>query len=129
MNSRQGSRYIKRRMGDELKEQILKRNGIMKETESKVKLSILNCPRCELVNAIENKYCSKCSYPLKPEAYDEIKAGEEKRIETLEQKYENDMKTLRDDMNNQLSKMMLMIQENPKLSYVKPEILEKITDN
>ena len=39
----------------------------------KNKPSILNCPRCELVNAIENKYCSKCSYPLKPEAYDEIK--------------------------------------------------------
>src|SRR5215203_1914224 len=100
----------------------------MKETETKVKLSILNCPRCELVNAIENKYCSKCSYPLKPEAYDEIKGMEEKRIETLEQKHENDMKTLREDMNNQLSQIMLMIQQNPKLSYVKPEILEKIND-
>jgi hypothetical protein len=51
---------------------------------------------------------------------------EEKRIETLEQKYEKDMKTLRNDMNNQLSQIMLMIQQNPKLSYVKPEILEKI---
>jgi len=29
MNSRQGSRYIKRRMGDELKKQILVRNGII----------------------------------------------------------------------------------------------------
>ena len=129
MNSRQGSRYIKRRMGDELKEQILKRNGIIQQTETKVKLSILNCPRCELVNAIENKYSSKCSYPLKPEAYDEIKGLEEKRIKTLEQKYENDMKMLREDMNNQLSEMMLMIQQNPKLSYIKPEILEKINEN
>ena len=115
-------------MGDELKEQILKRNGIMKETETKVKLSILNCPRCELVNAIENTYCSKCSYPLKPEAYDEIKGMEEKRIKSLEQKCENDMKTFREDMNKQLSEMMLMIQQNPKLSYVKPEILEKINE-
>jgi integrase/recombinase XerD len=120
MNSRQGSRYIKRRMGDELKEQILKRNGIIQQIDIKEKLSILNCPRCELVNAIENKYCSKCSYPLKPEAYDEIKGMEEKRIEILEQKYEND---------TQLSKMMLMIQQNPKLSYVKSEsLLEKISN-
>ncbi len=59
MNSKQGTRYIKRRMGDELKTKILQRNGIIQETETKVKLSILNCPRCELVNAIENKYCSK----------------------------------------------------------------------
>ncbi len=28
-----------------------------------------NCPRCEFFNNdIENKYDSKCSYPLKPEA-------------------------------------------------------------
>jgi hypothetical protein len=128
MNSKQGARYIKTRMGDELKEQILKRNGIIQQTESNVKLSVLNCPRCELVNAIENKYCSKCSYPLKPEAYDEIKSSEEKRIEIMQQKHENDIKTLREDMNNQLSKMMLMIQQNPKLSYVKPEILEEIND-
>jgi hypothetical protein len=115
MNSKQGTRYIKRRMGDELKTKILQRNGIIQETETKVKPSILNCPRCsELINALENKYCPKCSYPLKPEAYDEIKGLEEKRIETLEQKYANDMKTLREDMNNQLNKMMIMIQQNPK---------------
>src|ERR687897_1751186 len=128
MNSRQGSRYIKRRMGDELKNEILVRNGIIQETEIKSKSSVLNCPRCELVNAIENKYCSKCSYPLKPEAYDEIKSSEENLIEIMQQKHENDIKTLREDMNNQLSKMMLMIQQNPKLSYVKPEILEEIND-
>ena len=38
------------------------------------------------------------------------------------------MKTFRDDMNKQLSDIMLMIQQNPKLSYVKLEILEKITE-
>ncbi len=66
MNSRQSSRYIKRRMGDELKNQILQRNGIIQETEIRTKPIISNCPRCEFVNAIENKYCSKCSYPIKP---------------------------------------------------------------
>ena len=40
-------------------------------------------------------------YPFKPEAYDEIKGMEEKRIKILEQKYENDMKTFREDMNRQ----------------------------
>ena len=39
------------------------------------------------------------------------------------------MKMLREDMNNQLSQMMLMIQQNPKLSYVKREILEKLNEN
>ena len=50
----------------------------------KKKPAILECPRCELVNAIENKYCSKCSYPLVPSAYEELKESEERRIKKME---------------------------------------------
>jgi hypothetical protein len=39
-------------------------HGIISEQQIDRKPSILNCPRCSLVNAIDNKYCSKCSYPL-----------------------------------------------------------------
>lgn len=84
MNSKQGTRYIKNRLGNDLKEKILQYNGIISENTNKKKSSIIDCPRCQLVNAIENKYCSKCSYPLNPGAYDEIKEVEEKRIDSLE---------------------------------------------
>ncbi|WP_458720461.1 hypothetical protein [Candidatus Nitrosocosmicus sp. R] len=40
-----------------------------------------------MINTFENKYCSKCSYPLKPEALDEIKEEEIKEITKLEAKY------------------------------------------
>jgi len=75
MNSKQGSRYIKRRMGDDLKNQILARNGIISEESvaAQRKPSVLTCARCSLVNAVDNKFCSKCSYPLTPQAYEEIK--------------------------------------------------------
>ena len=85
MNSKQGSRYIKTRMWNELKEKILNYNGIDTETETKKKIFVSNCPKCELVNAIENKYCSKCSYPLTPQAFEEIKTEEDKRIRMLEE--------------------------------------------
>jgi hypothetical protein len=87
MNSRQGSRYIKTRMGNELKNKILEYNGIISEDIQKKKPSVLNCPRCDLVNILENKYCSKCSYPLKPEAFDELKEEENRRVKELEIKY------------------------------------------
>jgi hypothetical protein len=70
MNSKQGARYIKRRMGNDLKQKILVQNGIISEQQMERKPSILNCPRCSLVNAIDNKYCTKCSYPLVPSAFD-----------------------------------------------------------
>lgn len=93
MNSKQGVRYIKRRMGNELKRQILVHNGIISDEEFKRKPSILNCPRCNLVNALENKYCSKCSYPLVPSAYEEIKEVEEKRLKRMEEQIQFLIKT------------------------------------
>jgi hypothetical protein len=78
---------IKRRMGNDLKQKILVQNGIIAEQQIERKPSILNCPRCSLVNAIENKYCSKCSYPLVPSAFDEIKAAEEIRFQDMEERF------------------------------------------
>jgi integrase/recombinase XerD len=85
MNSRQGNRYIKSRMGNDLKQKILLYNGIAPPEEMKKKPSVLTCPRCELINALENKFCSKCSYPLVPSAYEEIKESEERRIKKMEE--------------------------------------------
>jgi len=61
----------------------------------KVKRStIIDCPRCQLINQLENKYCSKCSYPLKPEAYEELKEKEEKEIKEMKGQIETIMNTL-----------------------------------
>jgi hypothetical protein len=75
-------------MRNDLKNKILAQNGIISEQEIEKKPSILNCPRCSLVNAIENKYCSKCSYPLVISAFYEIKAAEDIRFRAMETKYE-----------------------------------------
>jgi integrase/recombinase XerD len=125
MNSKQGSRYIKRRMGNDLKKQILVYNGIISEDEIQRKSSVLACPRCNLLNAIDNKYCSKCSYPLVPSAFEEIKAAEDMKIQSLQQRYEQDIKSMREEMNQQFSQIMSMIQQNPKLAQIKPEALVK----
>jgi integrase/recombinase XerD len=96
MSTKQGSRYIKRRMGTDLKNQILVHNGIITEEAAVMqrKPSVSTCPRCNLVNAIDNKYCSKCSYPLGPSAFEEIKVEENKKYEYLEKKYEEINSTL-----------------------------------
>ena len=109
MNSKQGTRYIKRRMGNDLKEKILQYNGIISENQKK-KTSIINCPRCELVNTIENKYCSKCSYPLKPEAYDEIKQEENKKIQELESRHKKEMQNIREEIEKKFAVILEKIE-------------------
>jgi hypothetical protein len=77
------------------------------------------------VNAVENKWCSSCSYPLTPEGYEEIKANEEMRFKIIEEKHAQDMKALREDMNRQFNNIMTMVQKNPLLSQVKPDALAR----
>jgi len=87
MNSKQPSRYIKARMGNDLKQKILLQNGILSENDAKPVLTITDCPRCRLVNCIDNKYCSGCSYPLTTEAYEEIKEQENFKFSQLEDRF------------------------------------------
>jgi integrase/recombinase XerD len=75
MNSKQASRYIKTRMGDDLKRQILVHNGTISNCEVHPKTTVLTCGRCDLANIPDSKYCKKCGYPLAPSAFDEIKAA------------------------------------------------------
>lgn len=86
MNSKQPARYIKRRMGDELKKHILLREGIIIEKPTE-KPSVRICSRCQTVNAVENNYCSalKCGYPLTPQAYEEIKKAERLEVDALKE--------------------------------------------
>jgi integrase/recombinase XerD len=121
MNSKQPARYIKPRMGNSLKTQILIHDGIISENELQKKPAVLTCYRCNYVNSIDIKFCSKCGYPLTPQAYDEIKEAENRNIQTLQQKYEQEMNAMREQVNQ----IMLMIQQNPALAQVKPEVLVK----
>ena len=97
MNSKQPSRYIKTRLSDNLKNTILVHSGIISESEGKPKPTVLECGRCQTVCTFDSKYCVSCSYPLTPLAYEEIKAAENERIKNLEQKYEQEMKTIRQE--------------------------------
>ena len=73
-------------MGNNLKEKILLENGIISDLESHKRPSVLSCPRCNFINAIDCKYCSKCSYPLTAEGYKELKEQETK-FRSLEERF------------------------------------------
>jgi vacuolar-type H+-ATPase subunit E/Vma4 len=67
-------------------------------------------------------------------AYSETLENQKEReseIQILREKYENDMRSMREEMNQQFSQIISMIQQNPKLAQVKPEILtkNKLDDN
>jgi hypothetical protein len=54
----------------------------------------------------------------------EAKVNElEKEKQIMSQKHEQDMQELREQTDRKLNEIILMIQKNPKLSRLKPEVL------
>ena len=47
----------------------------------------------------------------------------ESEIQRLQGKYEQDMKAMREEMKQQFTQIMSMIQQNPQLAHIKPEAL------
>ncbi len=109
MNSKQGSRYIKTRMGNDLKRQILVHNGIISNDEIQKTPSVLMCPRCNLINATHNKYCSKCSYPLIPSAFDEIKEDENIKMLQIQKKHDQEIISIRQEMQSKFQEVLTKI--------------------
>jgi hypothetical protein len=50
----------------------------------------------------------------------------ENDILLFKEKYEQDIHDLKSDMNNKFTQIFLLIQQNPNLVNIKPEVLEKI---
>ncbi|MGB7954369.1 MAG: hypothetical protein WCF23_10330 [Candidatus Nitrosopolaris sp.] len=51
----------------------------------------------------------------------------ESEVQRLQQKYQQDMRAIREEMNQQFGQIMSMIQQNPQLAHIKPEVLTQKT--
>jgi DNA-binding protein H-NS len=84
------------------------------------------CPNCMESNKPDSKFCARCRMVLTYSAYSETieeKQQKESEVKELKDKYEHDMKTMREETNQQFSQITSMIQQNPQLAYIKPEAL------
>jgi integrase/recombinase XerD len=97
-------------MGNDLKRTILLQIGIVTDDGAlKAKPSILVCNRCKVVYSLEDKYCSSFSYPLTTQAYEEIKTHEDKKLQEMAQRHEEDMNTMREEMESKFQQIIAKI--------------------
>jgi integrase/recombinase XerD len=114
--------------GNESSEGILQANGIIPKDQQIDQLRPKQCPNCSEPNKPDSKFCAKCRMVLTYDAYSETieeKERKESEVKLLQDKYEQDMKTMREEMNQQFTQIMSMIQQNSQLAYIKPEVLTK----
>jgi len=60
------------------------------------------------------------------EVYSQKEKKRNGEILLLKEKYEQDMNILKEEMNNKFTQILSLIQQNPLLTNVKPEVLEKV---
>ncbi|MGC2575785.1 MAG: hypothetical protein WA364_30130, partial [Candidatus Nitrosopolaris sp.] len=56
---------------------------------------------------------------------EKLRTDKEKETQIMQRKHEQDMKAIREEMTHQFSQIMVMIQQNPGLAHIKPDVLSK----
>ena len=105
--------------GNESSKSLLELKGIVrkKDVENVNILKSKPCPNCNEPNKPESRFCIKCRMVLTYESYNESRNDDKNKIQDLE----NDMKSLKEGM----TKIFTLIQQNPLLANVKPDIIFK----
>jgi hypothetical protein len=122
MNSRQPARYMKTRMGNILKGQILAREGMTVGEELKAKPAVLVCQKCTYVNALENKICSKCDWPLNQKVLKEIDNQNLNEIQALRVQ----IRAIQEESERRFNHLVALVRKNPQLASVKPHVLRNL---
>jgi hypothetical protein len=82
------------------------------------------CPNCNEPNKPDSKFCNNCNMILTYDAYTETIEKEKQRELELKDLKEK-LQTVQEEQNQKFNQIMVMIQKNPKLINIKPEVLAK----
>jgi integrase/recombinase XerD len=95
------------------------------KVEDDYKLRSIQCKRCAETISPTMNFCAKCALPanLSNEYTREMELEKENKY--LKEKYSQDIMAIREEMNQQFTQIISMIQQNPILSQIKPKTLAK----
>jgi integrase len=99
--------------GNESSESLLEAYGVIpKDQRSLDVLRPKQCPNCNEPNKPDSKFCAKCRMVLTYDAYSETlekQQEKESEVQKLQQKYEQDMKAMREDMEKKFQQLFSRI--------------------
>jgi hypothetical protein len=114
--------------GNESCESILETYGIVTKDQNRSDaLRPKQCPNCNEPNKPDCKFCARCRMVLTYDAYNEALEKEQEKeteVQKLKEEYEKNMKSMREEMNQQFTQILSIIQQNPQLAFIKPEALK-----
>ena len=111
-NSNMAQKYI-HYFGNESLDMPIRAYGVVtKDNISFNTLNPKNCPNCNEGNTQDSKFCAKCRMVLTYDAYSgtlEKQQEKESEVQVLQEKYKQDMKTIRQEMENKFQQILSKI--------------------
>jgi integrase/recombinase XerD len=98
--------------GNESSESLLEAYGIVPKDQQIDQLRPKQCPNCSEPNKTDSKFCAKCRMVLTYDAYNETlekQQEKESEVHNLKEKYEQDMKSMREEMENKFQQILAKI--------------------
>jgi integrase/recombinase XerD len=98
--------------GNESSESLLEAYGLVDHGIQIDQLRPKQCPNCSEPNKPDSKFCAKCRMVLTYDAYNETLHNEkekESEVQVLREKYEQDMKLVREEMENKFNQILAKI--------------------
>jgi len=99
--------------GNESSDSILEAYGIItKDKTHSDSLRSKLCPNCNEPNKPDSKFCAKCRMVLTYDAYSETLEKEQQKeseVQNIKEKYEGDMKAMREEMENKFQQILAKI--------------------
>src|ERR687888_18547 len=96
--------------GNESSESLLEVYGIVpKDQQSVDVLRPKQCPNCNEPNKSDSKFCAKCRMVLTYDAYNETlekQQQKESEVQKLQEKYQQDMEAMREEMKNKFQQIL-----------------------
>jgi integrase/recombinase XerD len=98
--------------GNESSESLLEAYGLVDHGIQIDQLRPKQCPNCLEPNKPDSKFCTKCRMVLTYDAYSETLESQkekESEVQILKEKYEQDMKSMREEMENKFQQIFTRI--------------------
>jgi hypothetical protein len=89
------------------------------------KIKTIQCKRCGESVSPGMNFCTKCALPVNLSDEYTREQDLENENKYLKDKYSYEINAVREEMNQKLGQIISMIQQNPMLAQVKPNVLLK----
>ena len=109
--------------GNESNESLLEAYGIVTSGQQIDQLRPKQCPNCSEPNKPDSKFCNKCRMVLTYDAYSktlESQKEKESEVQILKEKYEQDMKSMREEIKYEMRQQISQL-----ITRLKPEIVKQ----